>query len=66
MTNEPGEKGGRTALDTPDYDAVAWLKQHGVTFLLEPTETGVCRFARFADSEGHHLVLHRRHDALPS
>jgi predicted enzyme related to lactoylglutathione lyase len=50
------------ALETDDFDAVvAHLKQHGVKFLMEPMETGVCQFARFEDSEGNHLVLHRKH-----
>jgi predicted enzyme related to lactoylglutathione lyase len=40
---------------------VAELKSRGVTFVLEPTDTGVCHFARFLDSEGNHLVLHRKH-----
>jgi catechol 2,3-dioxygenase-like lactoylglutathione lyase family enzyme len=64
---QPGAKAGAAALETPDYDAaVAWLKQQGVKFIFEPTDTGVCRFARFEDPDGNHLVLHRRHDAPAS
>lgn len=64
---QPGARGGAAALESPDYDAaVAWLKQHGVSFLLEPMDSGVCRFARFEDPDGNPLVLHRKHDALPS
>lgn len=58
----PGARGGAAALETPDLAAmVAHLKAHGVTFLLEPVDTGVCTFARFTDCEGNHLVLHRTH-----
>ena len=53
---------GAAALETDDYDnVVAHLKAQGVRFVLEPMETGVCRFARFLDSEGNHLVLHQKH-----
>lgn len=50
------------ALETDDFDNVAaHLKQQGVKFLTEPVDTGVCKFARFEDPEGNHLVLHRKH-----
>ena len=59
---QPGAKGGAAALETRDFDdAVAWLKARGVKFLFEPTDTGVCRFARFEDPDGNHLILHRIH-----
>lgn len=61
---QPGAKGAAAALEAPEFDAaVAWLKEHGVKFTLEPMDTGVCRFARFEDPDGNHLVLHRRHNA---
>lgn len=64
---QPGAKAGAAALESPDYDAaVAWLKGQGVRFLFEPTDTGVCRFARFEDPDGNHLILHRIHDAAPA
>lgn len=60
---EPGARAGAAALEAPDYEAtVAWLKAQGVRFIFEPTDTGVCRFARFTDPDGNHLILHRRHD----
>ncbi len=63
---QPGAKGGTVALETEQFDeAVAHLKAHGVKFLLEPIDTGICRFARFADPDGNHLVLHRKHSAPP-
>lgn len=59
---QPGARGGAVALETEDFDGtVAHLKAAGVPFLFEPTDTGVCRFARFADPDGNHLILHRRH-----
>lgn len=53
---------GCAALETDDFDGVvALLKERGVRFVLEPMDSGVCHFARFLDSEGNHLVLHRKH-----
>lgn len=61
---QPGARGGAAALETPDFDAaVAHLKAHGVRFAFEPADTGVCRFARFLDPDGNHLVLHRVHES---
>jgi len=62
----PGARGAAAALETAEFDAmVAHLKAHGAPFLLEPVDTGVCQFARFADPDGNHLVLHRAHAASP-
>lgn len=62
--SQPGAKGAAAALEAPDYDAtVAWLKSQGVPFVFEPVDTGVCRFARFTDPDGNHLILHRIHDS---
>lgn len=59
----PGARGAAAALETQAFDeAVAHLKAHAVPFLLEPVDTGVCRFARIADPDGNHLVLHRAHE----
>lgn len=59
---QPGARGGAAALETDDFEgAVAHLKSAGVPFLFEPADTGVCRFARFADPDGNPLVLHRKH-----
>lgn len=58
----PGAQGGAVALETDRFDeVVAHLRRRRVKFLLEPTDTGVCDFARFADPDGNHLVLHRKH-----
>jgi predicted enzyme related to lactoylglutathione lyase len=62
LGTQPGAKGGAVALETEEYDeAVTWLKAQGVKFALEPIDSGVCRFARFEDPDGNHLVLHRKH-----
>ena len=59
---QPGAKAGAVALETEQFDeTVAHLKAHGVKFPLEPIDSGVCRFARFEDPDGNHLVLHRKH-----
>ena len=61
---QPGAKAGVVALETAPFDeAFAHLKAHGGTFLFGPVDTGVCKFARFEDSEGNHLVLHQKHTA---
>lgn len=61
---QPGAKAGAVALETEQFDeTVAHLKAHGVKFPLAPIDSGVCRFARFEDPDGNHLVLHRRHAA---
>jgi predicted enzyme related to lactoylglutathione lyase len=61
---QPGAKAGAVALETEQFDeTVAHLKAQGVKFPLEPFDSGVCRFARFEDPDGNHLVLHRRHAA---
>jgi len=58
----PGARGGAAALETPAFDeAMGHLKAHGVSFLFEPFDSGVCRFVRFVDPDGNHLVLHRAH-----
>lgn len=59
---QPGAKAGAVALETAQFDeAVAHLKAHGGKFLLEPFDSGVCKFARFEDPDGNHLGLHRKH-----
>ncbi len=64
---QPGAQAGAAALETPDFEAtVAALKASGVKFALEPFDSGVCRFARFLDPDGNHLILHRIHDPAKS
>ncbi|MBI5382145.1 MAG: VOC family protein [Opitutae bacterium] len=60
--SQPGAKAGAVALETDDFPGmVAHLHNHGVKFILEPADTGVCHFARFEDPDGNHLVLHAKH-----
>ncbi len=62
MTDAVPGRAGAAALETDEFDAVvAHLKAQGVCFVCEPVDTGVCHFARFLDSEGNHLALHRKH-----
>ncbi len=56
----PGTSGA-AALETEDFEAViAHLRQHDIRFLFGPLDTGDCHFARFLDSEGNHICIHRR------
>lgn len=60
---EPNAKGGAVALETTEFDAtVAHLRSQNVTFVMEPSNTSACHFARFLDSEGNHVILHRIHE----
>ena len=43
-----------------EVDAIAKLKQRGVTFDIQKTETPVCWMAQFRDPDGNKLVVHKR------
>jgi predicted enzyme related to lactoylglutathione lyase len=44
-----------------DIDAtIAKLKERGVAFDMEKTETPVCWMAQFRDPDGNKLVVHKR------
>lgn len=59
---KPSADGPASALEVEEFDpAIAALKQAGVTFLIEPMDTGVCRMAIIADPDGNSLVIHQRH-----
>jgi catechol 2,3-dioxygenase-like lactoylglutathione lyase family enzyme len=50
------------ALRVPDVDAARErLNAHGVVFLGESVDTGVCLMAFFYDPDGNVLILHRRY-----
>jgi catechol 2,3-dioxygenase-like lactoylglutathione lyase family enzyme len=50
------------ALRVPDVTAAAErLRAHGVEFLGETIDTGVCLMSFFYDPEGNVLILHRRY-----
>ena len=48
-------------LEVDDIDAaIAKLKERGVTFDIEKSETPVCWMAQFRDPDGNKLVVHKR------
>jgi len=50
------------ALRVPDVEAArATLSAHGVEFLGETIDTGVCLMGFFYDPDGNVLILHRRY-----
>jgi len=53
--------GTTVAFEVEDIDAaIAKLKERGVTFDMEKTETPVCWMAQFRDPDGNKLVVHKR------
>lgn len=57
----PGKTGAGVALELEDFDlAVKELKAKGVTFIMEPMETGVCNMAVVEDPDGNNIMLHKR------
>src|SRR5436305_13465614 len=58
---QPSRDGTAVAFEVDDFDATfTTLKQRGVTFDMEKTETPVCWMAQFRDPDGNKLVLHQR------
>lgn len=58
---QPSRDGTTVAFEVDDMDAtIAELKQRGVTFDMEKTETPVCWMAQFRDPDGNKLVIHKR------
>jgi len=58
---KPSRDGTTVAFEVDDIDAtVAKLKERGVTFDIEKTETPVCWMAQFRDPDGNKLVVHKR------
>jgi predicted enzyme related to lactoylglutathione lyase len=61
---KPSADGPSVALEVADFDAaVAAVREAGVTFALEPMDTGVCRMAIMLDPDGNALTLHKRRSA---
>jgi predicted enzyme related to lactoylglutathione lyase len=49
------------AFEVEDFDATyAKLKERGVTFDIDKTETPVCWMAQFRDPDGNKLLIHKR------
>jgi predicted enzyme related to lactoylglutathione lyase len=58
---KPSRDGTTVAFEVEDIDAaIAKLKERGVTFDMEKTETPVCWMAQFRDPDGNKLVIHKR------
>jgi len=58
---QPSRDGTTVAFEVDDMDAtIEKLKQRGVTFDMEKTETPVCWMAQLRDPDGNKLVIHRR------
>jgi predicted enzyme related to lactoylglutathione lyase len=55
------------ALHVEDVEAArAELEAHGVTFLAETMDSGVCHMAHFKDLDGNALMLHCRYAPEPA
>jgi predicted enzyme related to lactoylglutathione lyase len=58
---DPSRDGTTVAFEVDDIDsAIATLKERGVTFDLEKTESPVCWMAQFRDPDGNKLLVHKR------
>ena len=65
LGNYPGwsssADGGMVALEVENFDqAVENLRQKGVAFHYEPTETPVCHFGIVRDPDGNAIMIHKR------
>ena len=57
----PSRDGTSVAFEVEDFDGVyAKLKEHGVSFDIDKTETPVCWMAQFRDPDGNKLLIHKR------
>jgi len=58
---QPSRDGTSVAFEVEDFDdAYAKLKERGVVFDMDKTETPVCWMAQFRDPDGNKLLIHRR------
>src|ERR1700759_4116240 len=58
---KPSRDGTTVAFEVDDIDAeLARLKEQGVKFDMDVTETPVCFMAQFRDPSGNKLVIHQR------
>jgi predicted enzyme related to lactoylglutathione lyase len=58
---KPSRDGTTVAFEVGDIDAaIAKLKERGVTFDMEKSETPVCWMAQFRVPDGNKLVIHKR------
>lgn len=57
----PSADGPAIALEVADFEvAMADLRRAGVTFMIEPMDSGVCRLAVVLDPAGNSLAIHQR------
>ncbi|HSJ03575.1 MAG: VOC family protein [Verrucomicrobium sp.] len=57
----PGGDGCAVTLEMEDLDeSLAYLKDKGVNFAVEPFETPVCRGAIITDPDGNKIGIHKR------
>ena len=58
---QPSRDGTSVAFEVDDMDTtIARLKECGVVFDMEKTETPVCWMAQFRDPSGNKLLVHKR------
>ena len=58
---QPSRDGTTVAFEVDDIDAtINTLKERGVKFDMEKTETPVCFMAQFRDPDGNKLLVHKR------
>lgn len=58
---QPSREGTSVAFEVDDFDAsFERLKERGVSFDMEKTETPVCWMAQFRDPDGNKLLIHKR------
>ena len=58
---KPSSDGPSIALEVADFDAaIAVLRAAGVTFALEPMNSGVCHLAVVLDPDGNSVTIHQK------
>jgi predicted enzyme related to lactoylglutathione lyase len=59
---KPSADGPSVALEVADFEtAVATLRSAAVPFVVEPSDSGVCRMAIVLDPDGNALAIHQRY-----
>jgi predicted enzyme related to lactoylglutathione lyase len=58
---QPSREGTTVAFEVDDMDTtITKLKERGVSFDMDKSETPVCWMAQFRDPDGNKLVIHKR------
>jgi len=58
---KPSPDGPCAALESDDPDAeISRLKARGVTIVMEPMDSPVCRFGVIRDPDGNRILIHKR------